>query len=121
MLDLRLQRYDFFPYLLHFARNYFFQYEFRRVAVAENLWKRGRCVAFELLPGLPDAAFVGIGEDGVARIDDFHPFGLRPQNDAGLFEEIGLLLHPARVGDDQSGMAFQGGHLQEGCGRDDLV
>ena len=59
------------------------------MAVTENFGEGGRRVVLEVLPGLHDAVFISVGEDGVAGLYNLHPLGLGPQNDAGLFEEIG--------------------------------
>ena len=62
-------------------------------SIAKNLGKNGRRIALEMCPRPPDAALIGIGEDGVASFHDFHPFGLGPEDDARLLEEISFLLH----------------------------
>ena len=111
-----VQNYDFFLNLQHFTRNYFVKHELCCMAVAENFGENSGRVILEVLPSVHDAASVGIGEDGVASLNDFHPFGLWPEDDTRLLEEIGLLLHTARVGDYQLGVTLKGDDLQEGNG-----
>ena len=55
------------------------KHELCGMAVAENLGEsRGR-IALKMLPCLHDACFVGVDEDGVAGLDNLHPFGLGPE------------------------------------------
>ena len=90
------------------------------MAVAKDFGEGCRWIILEVLPSLHDAGLVGIGEDGVARFHNLHPFGLWPQDDAGLLEEIGFFLHTARVSHDELGMTFQSNHLKEGDRRENL-
>ena len=101
-----MQRYDYFLNLQHFTRNYFVKHELSRMAIAEDFGESGGRVVLEVLPSVHDTASVGIGEDGVAGLNDFYPFGLGSQNDARLLEEVGLFLHAARVSDYQLGVTL---------------
>ena len=76
------------------------------MAVAKDFGELGWRIVFEMLPNLHNAVLVSIGEDGVASFNDFHPFCFRPEDDTRLLEEIGLLLHAARVGYHQLGVAL---------------
>lgn len=93
--------------------HHLFQHELSCVAVAKNRRKAGIWLALEVFPRVHNASAICIGENGTARLHDFYPFGLRAQNDAWFLEEIGFLLHAARVGHHESGITFQFYHLDK--------